>query len=194
MLRSNASKYRKSLHNKTKNVLKNGWWIRTLVFTCLQYKSFENIVGKGKISAIPTVFTTCLENFLPFSLNLKLSSTNSFSLEESKNVCLGKGCTEVFFFIFPSPSKSLTKLYAITTQYQILTHYIAVENIVRKGEIACNKQFLLFKQCFLPYMILIFHFRCTLKYRLQFVSILTSLKFCCLVMGKCSLFILTKSI
>ena len=30
-----------------------------------------------------------------------------------------------------------------------------MENIVRKGEIACNKQFLLFPQCFLPYMILI---------------------------------------
>ena len=26
--------------------------------------------------------------------------------------------------------------------------HIAVENIVRKGEIACNKQFLLFLQCF----------------------------------------------
>ena len=37
------------------------------------------------------------------------------------------------------------------------------ENIVRKGEIACNKQFLLFSQCFLPYMALIFHFKCTLK-------------------------------
>ena len=32
-------------------------------------------------------------------------------------------------------------------------------NIVRKGEIACNKQFLLFSQCFLPYMALIFHFK-----------------------------------
>ena len=40
----------------------------------------------------------------------------------------------------------------ITTRYRILTHlrYIAVENNVRKGEIACNKQFLLFSQCFLP--------------------------------------------
>ena len=28
-------------------------------------------------------------------------------------------------------------------------HHIAVENIVRKGEIACYKQFLLFSQCFL---------------------------------------------
>ena len=53
---------------------------------------------------------------------------------------------------------------------------IAVENIVRKGEIACDKQFLLFSQCFLCYMVLIFHFKCTLKCRLQFVSIWTSLK------------------
>ena len=32
-------------------------------------------------------------------------------------------------------------------------------------------------------MELIFHFKCTLKCRLQFVSIWTSLKFCHLVMG-----------
>ena len=52
----------------------------------------------------------------------------------------------------------------ITTQYCILMHYryIAVENIVRKGEIACDKQFLLFSQCFPSYMVLIFHFKCTL--------------------------------
>ena len=61
--------------------------------------------------------------------------------------------------------------------------YIAVENIVRKGEIACNKQFLLFSQRFLPYMVLIFHFQCTLKSRLQFVSIWTSLKFCRRIIG-----------
>ena len=48
-----------------------------------------------------------------------------------------------------------------------------MENIVRKGEIACNKQFLLFSR-FLPYMAAIFHFKCTLKCRLQFVSIWTS--------------------
>ena len=59
----------------------------------------------------------------------------------------------------------------------------AVENIVRKGEIACNKQFLFFSQCFLPYMTLIFHFKCTLKCRRQFFSIWTNLKFCRLVMG-----------
>ena len=43
------------------------------------------------ISPFPTVFSTHLENFLPFSSNLKLSSANSFSLEESKLHRLGKG-------------------------------------------------------------------------------------------------------
>ena len=42
------------------------------------------------ISPFPTVFSTHLE-FLLFSLNLKLLSANSFSLEESKICCLGKG-------------------------------------------------------------------------------------------------------
>ena len=47
----------------------------------------------------------------------------------------------------------------------------------------CNKQVILFSQCFLPYMTLIFHCQCTLKCRLQFLSIWTSLKFFRLVMG-----------
>ena len=61
----------------------------------------------------------------------------------------------------------------IITQSRILTHerYKAVENIVRKGEIACKKQFLLFSNCFLTYIRPIFRFKCTLKCRLQFVSI-----------------------
>ena len=61
------------------------------------------------------------------------------------------------------------------------TKDIAVENIVRKGEIACNKQFLLFSQCFLPYLAFHFHFKCTLKFCLQFVSIWTGLEICRLV-------------
>ena len=78
----------------------------------------------------------------------------------------------------------LGKSKPITTQCHTLAllRYIAVENIVRKGEIACNKQLLLFSQCFLSNMALIFHCKCTLKCCLQFVSILTCLKFC-LIMG-----------
>ena len=48
-------------------------------------------MGKGEIAPFPTVFSTLLENFLPFTFNSKLSSANSFSLEESKICCLGKG-------------------------------------------------------------------------------------------------------
>ena len=81
--------------------------------------------------------------------------------------------------------RDIVLLYPITAQCCIVMHYryIAVENIVRKGEIACNKQLLLFSQCFLPCMVLIFHFKCTLKCHLQFVWIWTSLKFCYLVIG-----------
>ena len=35
-------------------------------------------------SPFPSVFSTCLDNFLPSSSNIKLSSAYSFSLEESK--------------------------------------------------------------------------------------------------------------
>ena len=59
-----------------------------LVFTCLQYKSFENTPVKGEIARdeqyLPfLLFSALLENFLPFSSNLKLFSAISFSLEES---------------------------------------------------------------------------------------------------------------
>ena len=69
----------------------------------------------------------------------------------------------------PSRDKTFSRLTIllkpIATQCHILTHqrYIAVENIVRKGETDCNKQFLLFSQCFLPYMAFIFHFKMHFK-------------------------------
>ena len=53
-------------------------------------KHFENTMGKGEIARneqfllFPQVFSTRLDNFLPFSSNLKLSSANSFGFEESK--------------------------------------------------------------------------------------------------------------
>ena len=70
---------------------------RALVFTCLQYKYFENTAGKGENACIeqfllfPQCFSTRLKTFLPFSSTLKLLSAKSLSLEES-NIChLGKG-------------------------------------------------------------------------------------------------------
>ena len=54
---------------------------QALVFTRLQDKSFENSLRA--IPPFPTVFSTLLENFLPFSKSYKLSSANPFGLEES---------------------------------------------------------------------------------------------------------------
>ena len=42
------------------------------------------------MSPFLAVFSTLLENYLPFSSNLKLSSANSFSLEESKTCRFGE--------------------------------------------------------------------------------------------------------
>ena len=51
-----------------------------------------------------------------------------------------------------------------------------MENIVRKGEIARYKKFLLLSQCFLPYMEFVFHFKCTLKCRLQSAVLKSSIE------------------
>ena len=50
---------------------------------------FENTVGKEEIPSnkqflLSPLFSTRSKSFLPFSTNLKLSSANSFNLEESK--------------------------------------------------------------------------------------------------------------
>ena len=54
--------------------------------------------------------------------------------------------------------------------------YVSFENTVGKGEIACNKQFLLFPQCFLPLWITFCHFQ-TWNCRLQSLWVWKSLKF-----------------
>ena len=69
---------------------------QALVSMCVQYKSLKTTVGKGEIARNEQflffpVFSTHLENFLPFSSYLNLSPANSFNLEESKISCLGKG-------------------------------------------------------------------------------------------------------
>ena len=60
--------------------------------------------------------------------------------------------------------------------------YKSFENTVGKGEIARNKQFLLFPQCFLPFWITFCHFRQVRNCRLQTLSVWKS-KICRLVMG-----------
>ena len=76
-----------------------------LWFLCVCSTSLFKNTGKRRncsyqaVSPLTTVFSICMENFLPFSSNLKLLSANSFSLEESIICCLGKGYT--VFAAFP---------------------------------------------------------------------------------------------
>ena len=69
------------------------------------------------------MFSTRLDNLLPFSSNLKLSSANSFSLEESKIFCLVMGK--------PLPKQALV--------FTCLQHK-SLQNSVGKGEIARDKR------------------------------------------------------
>ena len=83
-------------------------------------------------------------------------------------------------------------MYASFSEQSVLTPYHTIllttlrkeafENILGKGENAGNQHFLLFPKCFLhiPEQISIFEL-IPLFYRLQMLSIWTSLKFCCLV-------------
>ena len=70
---------------------------QALVFTCLQYKSFENTRGAKEKLLVTSNFSFshsvfCLfESLLPFQTNFKLLSPNSFSSEESKILHLRKG-------------------------------------------------------------------------------------------------------
>ena len=80
--------------------LRNSIFIILYTITCalndqscrcaIKQHSFRNC-SKRAISPFPTVFSVLLKNYLPFSPKLKLSSANSFNLEEFKICCLGKG-------------------------------------------------------------------------------------------------------
>ena len=63
-------------------------------FDAPRKKFLENIVGKGEIAhneqfLLFPVFSTGLNNFLPFSSNFRLSSAKSFNLEEPKILSMG---------------------------------------------------------------------------------------------------------
>ena len=68
------------------NVFVNPFPKQTLVFTCLQYKSFENTAEKGEIALndqflLFPVFSICLDNFLTFSLQFNIVIYKLFKFE-----------------------------------------------------------------------------------------------------------------
>ena len=64
------------------------WFLRVCRTSLWKHCGKSRIRLYRAISSFPTVFSTLLEKFPPFSSNLKLSSANSFSLEPSKICCL----------------------------------------------------------------------------------------------------------
>ena len=75
------------------------------------------------------------------------------------------------------------------THYHTMPHFDALKiyscgkTLWEKEKLLVRSNFSFSQNVFIPYMALIFHFKCTSKCRLQFASIRTSLKFCGLVMG-----------
>ena len=71
-------------------------------FLCVCHTSLLKTLRKAEIACdeqfllFPTVFSTHLENFLPFSSNLKLLSANSVSSKECKICHFGKGLRSIF--------------------------------------------------------------------------------------------------
>ena len=99
---------------------------QALVFTCLQYKSFENTEEKGEIAPFPTVFSIHLENFPSSSSNLTLPKRQI--LDSSKQNEFAEDNFKV--------------------HVNDLNFSKRVESTVGKGENATYEQFLLFSQFF----------------------------------------------
>ena len=115
---------------------------------CLQYKLFENTVGKGEIARNEQflLFLQCFQpilrpffHFLPFSSNLKLSSANSFSLEESKIYHWERVDA---FNLVTSKILSFGKELTVPKTNEVV--FDRIEKILRKGENPGYLHFLLF--------------------------------------------------
>ena len=67
------------------------WFLRVCNTSILKTLREEKELLVTSNFSFPTVFSTLLDKFMLSSSNYKFSSANSFSLEESKICCLGKG-------------------------------------------------------------------------------------------------------
>ena len=103
------------------------------------------------IFSFPTMFSTIPKTSFDILFKSFLSSANAFNLDLSKILSFGKGL--------------------------ICLQYKSFENIVGKGEIAHNEQFLLFPQCFLPIWGTFCYLYQIYNYRLQTLSVWKGIKF-----------------
>ena len=135
-------------------------------------KAFKNIVGKGE-NAGTSIFSFSNNVFYPLQnkfhfLSWKLwrSVVNAYYQQNYFSHYSFKG---LIFIMGINWSCLLVRQWRVASIFLLnfwphnaaYYSYIVVENIVRKGEIACNKQYLLFSQWFLPDMLL-------LKFKMHF--------------------------
>ena len=146
------------------SLLKTLWEKEKLLVTSNFSFSHSAFYLIGELSAIFIKFQIMLLQFgrvwnLSFRKGLRVITLNLYHI----------------ILTLSNPKKVSFTHYHTILHFDALKMYSSGKHCV-KGEIACNKQFLLCSQCFLPFMTLNFHFKCTLKCCLQFVSIWTSLK------------------
>ena len=122
---------------------------------CQQYKSFENIVGKGEIARN--------EHFLPFPTAFLPVRRSCCHFHQIWNCCLQTISVEEKFAIWERAkfvvchrfkwdmSKDLYEPFLKQALVFTCLLYRSFENTVGKREIARNEQFLLFLQCSLPF-------------------------------------------
>ena len=108
----------------------------------------EENAGNWEFLLFPNVFYFSIIKFQVLSLTV-LSSAKFFKLDWSKTLSFGTDlmllCDALYQVIGPSANIDLT---LSQTSPGFSTSF---ENTVGKGEIAGNKQFLLFPSCFLPF-------------------------------------------
>ena len=89
------------------------------------------MLGTSNFS-FPTVFSTHLDNFLPFLSNLKLSSANSFGLKVL-NLSSGnglRGCTNIFYII----SGYASEIFSSLSQLEYIDNHDRLGNMAKENE------------------------------------------------------------
>ena len=107
-----------------------------------------------RIFYFPTIFSTLPRKKLNFSVTITVLSADAFNLDQSNILSLGKELMHIPLLHAHFDASAMNEVlrpvdikgHIGKTPHQQQT---AFENIVGKGEIARNEQFLLFPQCFL---------------------------------------------
>ena len=112
---------------------------------CLQYKSFENTVGKGEI-ARNEQFLLFPQFFLPFRRTFR-----HFRLTKHRHLQALSIWKGLKFVVWERVKEFVDENFKFVENGKEFSKRVG--NTVGKGEIACYEQFLLFPQCFRRFLL-----------------------------------------